>query len=182
MKTFIIAEVGINHNGSISLAKKMIDLAAKAGADAVKFQTYKTENLVIDNAPKAAYQKNNTKNKSKIFHILKKHEFSENDFKLLKKRCQKKKIEFLSSAFDLESIKLLNKIGVKKWKIPSGEINNYPYLKSIGSHNKEIILSTGMSTLKEINEALNILQKSGTEKKKLQFYIAQQTTRLTIEI
>ena len=167
MKTFIIAEIGINHNGSLRLAKKMIDLAAKTGADGVKFQTYKTENLVTQNAPKTKYQINNLKGKKKIFHILKKCEFSEKDFKLLKKRCKKKKIEFLSSAFDLDSIKLLKKLGLNKWKIPSGEINNYPYLKEIGKINKEIMLSTGMSNLEEIKTAMKILQKSGTNKKKI---------------
>ena len=167
MRTFIIAEIGINHNGNLKLAKKMIDLAAKTGADAVKFQTYKTDNLVINNAPKADYQKRNLNSKIKIFDLLKKNELSEQDFKLIKKRCQTKKIEFLSSAFDLESIKLLNRIGVNKWKIPSGEINNFPYLQHIGKFNKKTFISTGMSNLTEIKKAIDILMKSGTNKKKI---------------
>ena len=167
MRTFIIAEIGINHNGNLNIAKKMIDLAAKTGADAVKFQTYKTENLVIKNAPKANYQKRNLNSKTKIYDLLKKNELSEKDFKLLKKRCKKNKIEFLSSAFDLDSIKLLNRIGVSKWKIPSSEINNFPYLKEIGKFNKKIFLSTGMSNLKEIKESIDILVKSGTNKNKI---------------
>jgi len=164
MRVFIIAEAGINHNGSISIAKKLIDIAAKAGADAVKFQTFNTENLVTKNAKKAKYQKKNGDKKETQFDMLKKLELSPQMHKVLLSYCRKKNILFLSSPFDLQSINFLKNLGLKIFKIPSGEITNLPYLKKLGKLNKKIILSTGMSNMNEIKDALNILVKSGTKK------------------
>ena len=167
MKTYIIAEIGINHNGSLKRAKKLIALAALAGADAVKFQCYNTDEFVTIDSPKADYQKKNTNSKKSIYNLLKKCELSENDFRSLKKECKKFKVEFLSSVFDVKSLNLLNKIGLKKIKIPSGETNNYPLLKLIGKFSKKIILSTGMTTTKEISQCLKILIKNGIKKKNI---------------
>ena len=129
MSVFIIAEAGVNHNGSISIAKKLIDMAVKAGADAVKFQTFKAENLVTMNAKKANYQKKNDKRNESQFDMLKKLELSPLMHKVLLSYCKKKNILFLSSPFDLQSIDFLNNLGLKIFKIPSGEITNFPYLK-----------------------------------------------------
>ena len=167
MSVFIIAEAGVNHNGSISIAKRLIDIAAKAGADAVKFQTFKTENLVTKKAKKANYQKKNSNKDQSQFHMLKKLELTPLMHKRLLSYCKKKNILFLSSPFDLSSIDFLNNLKLKIFKIPSGEITNLPYLKKIGGLNKKIILSTGMSNMNEIKNALNILVKSGTKKKNI---------------
>ena len=167
MSVFIIAEAGVNHNGSISIAKRLIDIAAKAGADAVKFQTFKTENLVTKKAKKANYQKKNSNKDQSQFHMLKKLELTPLMHKKLLSYCEKKSILFLSSPFDLSSIDFLNNLKLKIFKIPSGEITNLPYLKKIGRLNKKIILSTGMSNMNEIKNALNILVKSGTKKKNI---------------
>ena len=167
MKVFIIAEVGINHNGSINLAKKLINVASKAGADAVKFQTFKTENVVVKNAKKANYQKNDNEKNQSQFELIKKLELSAKTHKKLINYCKKKKqILFLSSPFDLDSIDLLNNLGLKTIKVPSGEITNLPFLKKLGKLNKKIILSTGMANMNEIKDALNVLIKAGTPKKK----------------
>ena len=141
MSVFIIAEAGVNHNGSISIAKRLIDIAAKAGADAVKFQTFKTENLVTKKAKKANYQKKNSNKDQSQFHMLKKLELTPLMHKRLLSYCKKKNILFLSSPFDLSSIDFLNNLKLKIFKIPSGEITNLPYLKKIGGLNKKIILS-----------------------------------------
>ena len=167
MSVFIIAEAGVNHNGSISIAKKLIDMAVKAGADAVKFQTFKAENLVTMNAKKANYQKKNDKRNESQFDMLKKLELSPLMHKVLLSYCKKKNILFLSSPFDLQSIDFLNNLGLKIFKIPSGEITNFPYLKKIGRLKKKIILSTGMSNMSEIKKALKVLVKSGTKKKNI---------------
>tara|TARA_X000000950_G_scaffold257340_1_gene323732 strand:+ start:66 stop:1064 length:999 start_codon:yes stop_codon:yes gene_type:complete len=167
MSVFIIAEAGINHNGSVAIAKKLIDVASKSGADAVKFQTFKTENVVTKNAVKAKYQnKNESKSKSQ-FEMIKKLELSPKTHNELIRYCKKKKIIFLSSAFDLQSINLLNDLKLKTFKIPSGEITNFPYLKKLGSLNKKIILSTGMAYMSEIRRAIKVLTKAGTSKKKI---------------
>ena len=142
MSVFIIAEAGINHNGSIKIAKKLIDIATNAGADAVKFQTFNTENLVSKNTKKAKYQLKNDNRKETQFDMLKKLELSHQMHKELMSYCRKKKIIFLSSPFDLESIDFLNSLGLKIFKIPSGEITNFSYLKKLGKLNKKIILST----------------------------------------
>ena len=164
MSVFIIAEAGVNHNGSIDLAKKLIDVASASGADAVKFQTFKADNLATKKAQKAIYQKENTDKEESQFDMLKKLELDIEAHKELISYCINKKIIFLSSPFDHESIELLNDLGLEILKIPSGEITNLPYLRHIGKLNKRIILSTGMSNIDEVKSALNILINSGTKK------------------
>jgi N,N'-diacetyllegionaminate synthase len=161
-KTFIIAEAGVNHNGDILIAKKLIDAAKETGADAIKFQTFKAENMVSKYAKKADYQKKTTLNDESHFEMIKKLELDKKKHKELIKYCNEKKILFLSSAFDLESIDLLNELGLEIFKIPSGEITNLPYLRKVGALNKKVILSTGMSYLGEIEDALDVLTESGT--------------------
>ena len=167
MSVFIIAEAGVNHNGSIKLAYKLIDAAIESGANAVKFQTFRAENFVIRDTEKAEYQKQNDNSNESQFDMLKKLELSIDDHKNLIDYCNIKGITFLSSPFDIESINLLAELNLKIFKIPSGEITNLPYLRRIGSFNKEVILSTGMSNLKEIGEALKILINAGTSKEKI---------------
>ena len=167
MSVFIIAEAGVNHNGSIKLAYKLIDAAIESGANAVKFQTFQAENFVIRDTEKAEYQKQNDNSNESQFDMLKKLELSIDDHKNLIDYCNIKGITFLSSPFDIESINLLAELNLKIFKIPSGEITNLPYLRHIGSFNKEVILSTGMSNLKEIGEALKILINAGTSKEKI---------------
>ena len=157
-KTIIIAEAGVNHNGDMSLAKELIDVAAEAGADYVKFQTFKAENLVTKKARKADYQKSNLNNKEETqFNMLKKLELGHDNHLELIKHCFKKKIKFLSTAFDPNGLDYLDSLKLDFFKIPSGEITNYIYLKKISSLNKPVILSTGMSNMKEISNALNII-------------------------
>ncbi|WP_269466642.1 N-acetylneuraminate synthase [Candidatus Pelagibacter sp. RS40] len=163
-KVFIIAEAGVNHNGSIELAKKLIDVASESGADAVKFQTFKAENLATKNAKKANYQMETTDLRESQFQMLKKFEINFKMHKQLISYCNKKSIMFLSSPFDIDSISLLNDLGLNTLKIPSGEIINLPYLRCIGKLKKKIILSTGMANLDEIKNALDILIRSGTKK------------------
>ena len=163
MSVFIIAEAGVNHNGSIELAKQLIDVASNSGADAVKFQTFKAENLVSKNAQKAEYQKKTTDISESQFDMIKKLELDVNTHKELMAYCQEKNIMFLSTPFDHDSIKLLNDLGLQIFKIPSGEITNLPYLRYIGSLNKRVILSTGMSNLQEVGDALTILIEAGTK-------------------
>ena len=163
-KVFIIAEAGVNHNGNISIAKKMIDAASNSGADAVKFQTFKAESLATKYAPKASYQKKGTDILESQFDMLRKLELNEAAHKSLMKYCKKKRIMFMSTPFDLESIDLLSKLGFSVFKIPSGELTNLPYLKKIGALNKKIIMSTGMSTMGEVQNALNVLLSAGTKR------------------
>jgi len=167
MSVFIIAEAGVNHNGSIKIAKKLIDAAVESGVNAVKFQTFKAENLVSKNAEKADYQKITTDSIESQFTMIKNLELDINAHKELISYCEEKGIIFLSSPFDHDSINVLNNLGLKTFKIPSGEINNLPYLRHIGSLGREVILSTGMSTLKEVEDALNILIDSGTKKENI---------------
>jgi N,N'-diacetyllegionaminate synthase len=164
MNVFIIAEAGVNHNGSIDLAKKLIDVASASGADAVKFQTFKADNLAIKKSKKAMYQKETTNKNESQFDMLKKLELNIDAHKELISYCNNKKIIFLSSPFDHQSIELLNDLGLEILKIPSGEITNLPYLRHIGKLNKKIILSTGMSNIDEVKSALNVLINSGTKK------------------
>jgi N,N'-diacetyllegionaminate synthase len=166
-KTFIIAEAGVNHNGSLDLAYKLIDAAKKAGVDAVKFQTFTADSLVSKNAKKADYQQKTTKTSESQYAMIKKLELSLNDHKKLIAYCKRKNIEFLSSPFDLESIDLLVELGVTTFKIPSGEITNLPYLQKIGTLNKTTILSTGMSYLDEVSDAVKVLCENGTQKEKI---------------
>lgn len=166
-RTLIIAEAGVNHNGSLELAKKLIDVASDAGADIVKFQTFKAERLVSVNAQKAEYQKDTTGSTETQFEMIKKLELDEKIHKELISYCEKKNIKFGSTAFDLDSIDLLEKFKLGFWKIPSGEISNLPYIRKIGSLNKKVIVSTGMSTLVEVGQCLEVLINSGTDRKNI---------------
>ena len=163
-RTFIIAEAGVNHNGSIKKALKLIYIAKLSGADAIKFQTFKAKNLATDYAPKAEYQKYKSQKKETQFQMLKKLEFTDAMHKACFKECKKKKIIFISSAFDIESLNYLNKFKLSYFKIPSGEITNIPYLEVLGKFGKKIILSTGMSSISEIKNALKILTTNGTKR------------------
>ncbi len=163
-KVFIIAEAGVNHNGSVELAKRLIDVASEAGVDAVKFQTFKAENLVSKNAQKADYQKETTDKTESQFDMIKKLELDVDTHKVLMQYCDEKNIMFLSTPFDHDSIDMLNDLELEIFKIPSGEITNLPYLRHIGSLNKEVILSTGMADIGEIEDALDILVEAGTAK------------------
>jgi len=160
---FIIAEAGVNHNGDIALAKKLIDAAVEAGADAVKFQTGKAENVVTSTAEKAEYQKTTTGATESQYEMIKKLELSEADFWALSEYARDAGIIFLSTPFDEESVDLLDQIGVPAFKISSGEITNFSLLKKVAEKSKPIILSTGMATLGEVEEALNYLRKNGSE-------------------
>ena len=163
-KTFIIAEGGINHNGKLELAKKMIVESKEAGADAIKFQTFKSEDLSLDVAETAPYQSEKKKSQLKL---LKKYELTQNQQLDLYKFSKKHKIEYMSSAFDLDSLIFLRKLGVKKFKIPSGELTNYFLLKEYSRRNDKVILSTGMSDLYEIKRAIKILLSGNLLKKNL---------------
>ena len=157
----VIAEAGVNHNGSIELAKKLIKEASIAGADVVKFQTFKAETLVSKSAKKANYQKASTDAEESQFDMLKKLELDYAIHEELMQYSNEQGIKFLSSAFDLESIDLLNELGIDIFKIPSGEITNLPYLRKIAQTGKQIILSTGMSTISDIEAALEVLRQNG---------------------
>ena len=166
-KTFIIAEAGVNHNGSIEIAKKMVEVAKECGADAIKFQTFKAEKVISRYAPKAEYQKQTTGEPDSQLEMVKKLELSFDDFVALKEYCDKLNIMFLSTPFDFESIDFLNDLGLEIFKIPSGEITNLPYLEKIGKLGKKVILSTGMADLGEIEDALDILISCGTKKENI---------------
>ena len=161
-KIFVIAEAGVNHNGDIEIAKKLVDVAAEAGADAVKFQTFKAEKLVCRDAKKAEYQLETTDKAETQYDMLKKLELTVQMHEILMEHCDKKKIMFLSTPFDLDSLKLLSEIGVHIHKIPSGEITNLPYLREVGKHHKQTILSTGMSSMDEVKADVDVLRKAGT--------------------
>ena len=160
-KVLIIAEAGVNHNGDLDKALALIDAAGDAGADYVKFQTFKTEKLVHRDAKKAAYQIENTKEKSAQFEMLKKLEIPEDWYPELMSRAEEKNIRFLSTGFDEESIDFLNELGCDFFKVPSGELTNKPYLEYIAQKGKPMILSTGMATLNDIENALTTLKNCG---------------------
>lgn len=162
-KVFIIAEAGVNHNGNISTAKKLIDAACDAGADAVKFQTFKAENLVCKTAEKAEYQLETTDSTETQYDMLKKLELTRQMHEELMQYCNEKNIMFLSTPFDRESIRLLSDLGIKIFKIPSGEITNLPYLREIAKQQKKIILSTGMSNMDEVKAAVAVLRENGAK-------------------
>lgn len=162
MGVYIIAEAGVNHNGSFETACKLVDAAKAAGVDCIKFQTFKSENLVSHNAQKADYQKNTTGEGSQI-DMLKKLELSYNEFLSLKEYCDRSEICFLSTPFDFESIDFLNKIDMPFWKIPSGEITNYPYLAALAKTGKPVVMSTGMCTIDDIDAAVKALLENGTK-------------------
>ena len=165
--TIIIVEIGVNHNGSLDSACRMISEAAKAGADYVKFQTFKAEALVCASAQRATYQKENCGGDETQLEMLRRYELSENDFAFLAGECKKSGIGFLSSAFDLGSIDSLKNIEMDYWKIPSGEITNLPYLRAVARIAKNIILSTGMSTLEEIEQAIEVIEQEGFSRKNI---------------
>lgn len=160
--TIIIAEAGVNHNGSIETAKLLIDKAAEAGVDYIKFQTYKTENLVSKDAKKAEYQKANMGGEDSQFAMLKQLELSYSEQEELIAYCNSKGVAFFSTAFDDESIDFLAEKGLDMWKIPSGEITNFPYLRKIGRMGKKIMLSTGMCNIDDIKAAIDTLIRFGT--------------------
>lgn len=157
--TYIIAEAGVNHNGSFALAKEMVDAAAEAGADCVKFQTFTPEKLVSEYAEKAEYQKKNTGSKESQLDMLKKLTLAEDEYRELSDYALKRGIDFCSTAFDEDSIRFVHELHCKFWKIPSGEITNMPYLIQIARYNEPIIMSTGMSTPEEIQMAVEIIKE-----------------------
>ncbi len=166
MSVYIIAEAGVNHNGSFETACKMVDAAKAAGVDCIKFQTFKSKNLVSRTAQKAEYQKATTGDSSQQ-DMLKKLELSFADFSRLKEYCGRKGICFLSTPFDFDSIDFLNTIEMPFWKVPSGEVTNFPYLLALAKTGKPVVMSTGMCTLQEIQEAIDVLRKNGTKEIKL---------------
>ncbi len=167
MSVFIIAEAGVNHNGSLELAKQLVDVATQAGADAVKFQTFKAKNLVSKTAQKAEYQQKTTGVYETQYQMIEKLELSDAAHMELIAYCKQKNILFLSTPFDHESIDYLNGVGMPVFKIPSGEITNLPYLRHVGSCGKPIILSTGMADLGEVEDALDVLHASGIPKERI---------------
>lgn len=163
----IIAEAGVNHNGDLELAKRLIDAAAEAGADLVKFQTFKADNLVTATARKADYQTRNSGGGETQHEMLRRLELSPEAHHELIAHCQTRGIGFFSTGFDLESVDFLLSLGLDKFKIPSGEITNLPYLRHVGRHGKEVILSTGMATLGDIEAAIEALEQAGTPRSKI---------------
>ncbi len=161
MGVTIIAEAGVNHNGDIELARKMVDAAHTAGADYIKFQTFVPEKLVSRYASKADYQKNNTNSQESQLEMLRALAFTQEDFIQLQRYCGQVGIGFLSTPFDLESIQFLNQLQMDFWKLPSGEITNLPYLEAIAHTHKKVVMSTGMCALGEIRDAIQILESNG---------------------
>ena len=161
MSVVIIAEAGVNHNGSVKLAKQMIEEAARAGADYIKFQTFKPEKLVSKYAQKADYQKKTTGSQESQLQMLEKLALSSDDFVELKKYCEQIGIGFLSTPFDEDSIRFLDRLDMDFWKIPSGEITNYPYLVQVAQTGRDIVLSTGMCEMDEIADAMKVLEENG---------------------
>ena len=166
-KVFVIAEAGVNHNGSVVLAKKLIDAAHDAGADAVKFQTFNSEKCLCKTAPKAEYQVRTMGKNISQLEMVKKLELNAAEHRELVAHCKKKRITFLSTAFDLDSVDLLCDLGVSTFKIPSGELTNLPLVRKIGGLKKKIILSTGMANIKEIKETVDVLIGQGTLKRNI---------------
>ncbi|MDR0630477.1 MAG: N-acetylneuraminate synthase, partial [Holosporales bacterium] len=167
MSVFIIAEAGVNHNGSLKNAKRLVDIAKKADVNCVKFQTCVPENVVSKYAKKVDYQLKNTGTNESQLDMIKKISLTFNEFIELKKYCEEKDILFISTPFDLDSIEFLDELGMKFWKIPSGEITNLPYLIKIAETHQPVILSTGMSTMEEISAAIRVLKKYGAGEIKL---------------
>ena len=166
-KVVIIAEAGVNHNGDVNMAKQLIDAAAESKADYVKFQTFQSNKVISSFAEQASYQYKNTGIKESQLEMVQKLELSKQDHQLLLDHCKKTNIKFFSTSFDLPSTRFLRKLNLGLFKIPSGEITNLPYLSLIGSYNTEIILSTGMADLGEIEQAIRVLEKNGTERNKI---------------
>jgi len=166
-RVLIIAEAGVNHNGDIELAKKLVDAAIDAGADIVKFQTFNAERLVTEIAPKAYYQKLSTDKEQSQLAMLRQLELTKEMHETLISYCRDSNIEFLSTGFDIESLDYLATLNLERFKIPSGEITNLPYLRHIGAMGKSVILSTGMSTLEEVGVAIDVLEASGMPRSKI---------------
>lgn len=160
-RVYVIAEAGVNHNGSINIAKRLIETAKEAGADVVKFQTFRADHLASKYAQKAEYQLHTTDEKETQKEMLKKLELTYDMHVELIQHCKDVGIDFLSTPFDMDSIELLERVGMNQYKIPSGEITNLPYLRKIGSLKKPVILSSGMSTMEEVREAVKILKENG---------------------
>jgi N,N'-diacetyllegionaminate synthase len=167
VRTLIIAEAGVNHNGDLSLARKLIDAAAKAGADLVKFQTFSADRLVTSYARKADYQAKTTDADESQHAMIRRLELTREMHEALIAHCNTRGIGFFSSGFDTESIDLLVELGLDCFKIPSGEITNLPYLRHVGAYGKSVILSTGMATLDEIGAALDVLEQAGTRRDRI---------------
>ncbi len=167
MSTLIIAEAGVNHNGDLSLARQLIDAAADAGADMVKFQTFSADRLASRVAPLADYQRRDDVDNSSQFELLRKLELDRRMHEALIAHAAARNIRFFSTAFDLESVRLLAELGLDRFKIPSGEITNLPYLKLIAAYQKPIILSTGMATMGEIEAAIGVLEAAGANRESI---------------
>jgi N,N'-diacetyllegionaminate synthase len=161
-RTLIIAEAGVNHNGDLVLAKQLIDVAAEAGVDLVKFQTFNADSLVTRTAKKADYQTQTTGSSQSQYEMLRRLELSAEMHKELIAHCAARNVGFFSTGFDIESVELLLSLGQDYFKIPSGEITNLPYLRHIGQFRKTVILSTGMATLGDIEAAIDLLEQAGT--------------------
>lgn len=180
MRTLIIAEAGVNHNGDLNMAKKLIDIAADSGADLVKFQTFNADRLVTQEAAKADYQAKATNSIESQQEMLRKLQLTESMHHELIAHCESNRIGFFSTGFDEEDLKFLVGLGQKLFKIPSGEITNLPYLQQVGKLNESIILSTGMSNMEEIEAALNVIEESGTHRSKIT--VLQCTTAYPVPI
>ncbi|MEY4591820.1 MAG: hypothetical protein RIR18_715 [Pseudomonadota bacterium] len=166
-RTLIIAEAGVNHNGSLEMAMQLVDVAAEAGADLVKFQTFFADRLVTRNAPKAAYQVQSTGSDEGQYEMLRRLELNEKMHRRLIAHCAQRNIGFLSTGFDIDSVDLLISLGIRLFKVPSGEITNLPYLRHVGQQQGEVILSTGMATLAEIEAAIDMLEEVGCPRTKI---------------
>jgi len=165
--TLIIAEAGVNHNGKMDLACELVEKAAASGADIIKFQTFEAKSLVTKVAEKANYQRINTSVAESHYQMIKNLELKKNDHHRIIKHCRKHNIEFFSSAFDLDSLEFLASLNLSRFKVPSGEITNLPYLRQMGAYQKPIILSTGMSNMDDIGNALIALESAGTSRDKI---------------
>ena len=158
---FLIAEAGVNHNGDLETAKSLVNIAVQAEVDAIKFQTYKTDLLLLKSTEKAKYQKERSENQENFYEMLKRYELTDQDFMILKDYCDLKGIIFLSTPFDPISVELLEKLNINAFKIGSGDMNNFPLLKLICSKNKPILLSTGMATIEEVKESVKFIKENG---------------------
>jgi len=166
-QTLIIAEAGVNHNGDMDLARSLIDAAAQAGADLVKFQTFRADRLVTASADKAEYQRRTTDTTESQYAMLRKQELNRAMHDVLMAHCRQRQIGFFSTGFDIPSLDLLKELGLERFKIPSGEITNLPYLRHLGAFAKPVILSTGMATLGEVEAALAVLETAGTPRRQI---------------
>jgi len=167
VSVLIIAEAGVNHNGDMKLARKLIDAAAEAGADLVKFQTFRADALVAAHAPKADYQLKTTSAGESQYEMIRRLELTREHHEELIAYCNARGIRFFSTAFDVASVDLLVSLGIDSFKIPSGELTNLPYLRHIGAFGKPVIMSTGMATLEEIGAALEVLDRAGTPRERI---------------